>query len=106
MKWISVKDRTPELHQVVLVWSSAVWLASYAQSIGQESFWNCAEYDDSCFMSDLVTHWMPLPDRPDRDESEEVSNRCSCAHFNQEGGKCPYEANYPACSEKCAVRKS
>ena len=63
VQWISVKDRLPEPNTWVLVYSK------------QGSYMNLkVDYitrDGSWFNSLLVTHWMPLPQKP---ESEDDNN--------------------------------
>lgn len=73
MKWISVKDRLPEITEVVL------------------TFWNCGKYSVMCYtgnegkswynekgkyenvyhnvgagLFECITHWMPLPEPPNK----------------------------------------
>ena len=72
-EWISVKDKLPEAHGVYIVYvkdenspyGEGIWyknivaLAEYA--FGEWTWYeNGNEYD----ITDIVTHWMPLPDPP------------------------------------------
>jgi len=57
-EWISVEDRLPEKPRLVLVWEGEVEFGNY-----QHNRWNVWTRDDFS-VSNLVTHWMPLPEPP------------------------------------------
>ena len=62
-KWISVEDRLPPVAE----WSQD-WVLCYTEEGGIV----CGKYDGGDIFFDayhdqgLITHWMPLPDPPDR----------------------------------------
>lgn len=64
--WISVKDRLPEVGEHVLVFSPIT-------GIKNDFIYRALEENDAAedmfFRSGRVTHWMPLPQKP---ESEDV----------------------------------
>lgn len=71
MEWISVKDRLPELETWVLAYSAKDDLIACSFTrIGNQHpiIWNLLSSGCGCCDSDLeeVTHWMPLPDKPDQ----------------------------------------
>lgn len=68
MTWINVKDRLPELEEIVLVFLNNAKhpeiRMGWRESICDETLWlsphcNCNEYPDK-----EVTYWMELPDYP------------------------------------------
>ncbi len=58
-KWVSVKDRLPEVNESVLVCDGAeIWVDYMYKSHDDERlYFSVVEYG--------VTHWMPLPDMPE-----------------------------------------
>ena len=71
MEWISVKDRLPELDTWVLAYSTKNDLIACSfRTIGNHFpiIWNLLSSGCGCCDSDLgdVTHWMPLPDKPNQ----------------------------------------
>lgn len=76
-KWISVKDRLPEIGKSVLIY--------YPKWDGDEI--QVAKLEDDGMMFDIcgefnigtgvVTHWMPLPQPPKESGVEWVDNKCS-----------------------------
>lgn len=62
--WISVKDRLPELYMDVLVFAKGgiidVDCLEHIMSWGEEGF---------CKYGYNVTHWMPLPEAPEREDN-------------------------------------
>jgi hypothetical protein len=69
MKWISVKDRLPEVLDEVWVWvqfhatDDASGDISWLDSDGIWAMGSAKNYE--------VTHWMPLPVPPNYDEEED-----------------------------------
>lgn len=74
MKWISVKDRVPEIkikdHSSILIMlysSDCIFIGLYCdgKSGNQKGFYNF-DYDFEDWVPvDHITHWMPLPDPPE-----------------------------------------
>lgn len=61
-EWISIKDKQPEVHQIVVLYSAGTY---YPPTIG---FWECEHGyctvngdERTCWN---VTHWLPLPEMP------------------------------------------
>lgn len=63
MKWISVKDRLPEEDQEVLATNGKYY---HIGKMGFDSI-GCGDCGYSCGIRGDETHWMPLPNAPDRD---------------------------------------
>ena len=63
-EWVSVEERLPEGHAQVLMWS-AKWNIAEAGSYYNKHFWVYSEIGDG-YIADNITHWMPLPEPPDR----------------------------------------
>jgi len=68
-KWISVKDKLPEIGDEVLTFNeeNCIWLDFYVDldmgdNTSKPMFWS--EKDDL----GAITHWMPLPDPPENEE--------------------------------------
>ena len=65
MKWISVEDRLPPIRESVLY-----LLHDYDMDIGVYSRtkkeWCVDSTDDYYWNKEDVTHWMPLPEPPDK----------------------------------------
>lgn len=57
--WISVKDRLPEKKGDYLIYNTdgTVWLYWYDKEYKE---W----YDSSGYLTESVTHWMPMPEAP------------------------------------------
>lgn len=60
-KWVRVEDALPEIHERVLVWAkeghgtiASYWTAIYLGN----------NYFSSSTHSDNITHWQPLPPKP------------------------------------------
>lgn len=59
MKWISVKDQLPEHNQVCIVWvPSLVTIAEYHEHRDEWQYMNRKYSRD-------ITHWQPLPEKPE-----------------------------------------
>ena len=65
-EWISVKDRLPEKGQGVLCFCAGN-LANFYMWTGEEweDSYGYYEYDD------IISHWMPLPEPPEKNNEEE-----------------------------------
>ena len=65
-KWISVKDRLPKENQGVLVWSKRAEQVQSAYLVNG----NLVTIHDHLIGLDLeFSHWMPLPEPPDKEEA-------------------------------------
>lgn len=66
MEWISVKDRLPEEGVPVLVCRLIMTSVKYQQ----EAVYIEEDWQDGIYFYGIsnVTHWMPLPEPPDRKE--------------------------------------
>jgi len=63
--WISIKDRLPELHQYVLTWTTDAddnYIVSMAVWNGDRKGGRFIA--DNGYRDTDVTHWMPLPEKP------------------------------------------
>ena len=62
--WISVKDRMPEPEEKVIIWTKTDCMR-YAQyhDDGSNNPWYVYE-DDARAWTNVITHWMPLPEPP------------------------------------------
>ena len=58
-KWISVKDKLPELFNPVMIWDS---LETVVIGYLSDASWYAYCVDDDPLLE--VTHWMPLPEPP------------------------------------------
>lgn len=61
-EWISVKDRLPEEYTRVLTYSHADGVMIGGMDCDGEF------YFPYCLLPDEPTHWMPLPEPPERDD--------------------------------------
>jgi hypothetical protein len=66
MKWISVKERLPELDRIVMAYRSECIKAMITKyrTHGDISF---EAWTDGNYKIEGVTHWMPLPEPPKED---------------------------------------
>lgn len=68
-EWISVKERTPEVGQIVVGWLSKRKEPSCVRfeidDIGP-IYWELVQFDIFDDRQDLVSHWMPLPSPPNQ----------------------------------------
>lgn len=66
-EWISVADRLPTVDEEVLMYAElgSMVVGAY-KHIGNMHFWVYSDGDDFYgFVGDEITHWMPLPNRPE-----------------------------------------
>jgi len=63
MKWISVKERLPEMDKVVLV-SNGILVYPSHRGISDEGY--CWYNWGGISEKEDVTHWMPLPEPPQK----------------------------------------
>jgi len=71
MKWISVKDRLPNIRDVVLVYynSGMYCVMCYCGDDGKLWFGKSGHYENvyherGIDLFECITHWMPLPEPP------------------------------------------
>ena len=70
MDWIKIEDQVPEDGQLVLTYfevlNNKIEISTYKNLVGtdREIFGHNLFYNKSGFLTDDVTHWMPLPDPP------------------------------------------
>jgi len=70
MDWIKIEDQTPEDGQVVLTYfkelNNPIEISVYKNLVGtdDEIFGHNCFSNKSGWLTDDVTHWMPLPDPP------------------------------------------
>lgn len=57
--WISVKDRLPEVDELVQLWNRR-WIVGKRRLVGETTLWHYQ--GDSLYTYDAPTHWMPLPE--------------------------------------------
>lgn len=61
-EWISVKDRLPELHHIVIIYDGYdVGAGSYQGNDDKGQIWMGDDFSD---YNPEVTYWMPLPEPP------------------------------------------
>lgn len=68
MKWISVKERLPEIDLYVLIFcpKSSIQIASLQRRCDSYNLqWILDQPCDEYSADGFVTHWMPLPDFPE-----------------------------------------
>ena len=66
-EWVSVEEKLPEDNTQVLMWS-ARWKIAEAGSYYNQHFWVYREIGDG-YIADNITHWMPLPSPPDKEQT-------------------------------------
>lgn len=70
MDWIKIEDQVPEDGQVVITYfeelNNKIEISTYKNLVGTEDemFGHNMFYNKSGWLTDDVTHWMPLPDPP------------------------------------------
>lgn len=65
-EWASVKEKLPEGHAQVLMWS-ARWKIAEAGNYYNKHFWVYSEIGDG-YIAEDITYWMPLPTPPEKEE--------------------------------------
>lgn len=68
MEWISVKEKKPEINQIVVAWLHNLKEPScvlYTQDKHGDLWNDLVEGDIWDYREDLVSHWMPLPNPPE-----------------------------------------
>lgn len=67
-EWISVNDRLPDKYVNVLVYTECkdIFTAAAVETGAESIKWE----DDYGYLDDDVTHWMPLPEPPKRDDAD------------------------------------
>lgn len=90
MEWISIKEKLPRPLENVMVYSKSqgVWLGFYEPNIYDVEN-NTSFYlrDDLGLYCD-ITHWMPLPEEPEEELSEEEKAKqalISCGILDKDG---------------------
>ena len=69
MNWISVKDRLPESGQEVLIYDSHANIIGQGNKILQCEWYRTTYVNGNSRCGEpiaTVTHWMPLPDKPNK----------------------------------------
>ena len=77
MNWISVEDKLPKVNGTYIIYAPD-GNSAYGEGIWYENIVVLAEYafgswwwrenSDDFDITDLVTHWMPLPESPQMEE--------------------------------------
>lgn len=62
MDWISVKDRLPEIYERVIYYVPG-WGIYYGNR-QEDDTWDAPDVFGPPWLSESVTHWMPLPEPP------------------------------------------
>ena len=62
-EWISVDNKMPSEDVTVLLWAQGYWAQGYSVGFYQHGQW-LDEADHEIMQG--VTHWMPLPEPPER----------------------------------------
>lgn len=72
-EWISVEDKMPEAYGVYIVYvkdenspyGEGIWYENIV-TLAEYAFdeWTWDEHGNEYDITDIVTHWMPLPDPP------------------------------------------
>jgi len=68
MKWISVKERLPEMDEWVLIDGPEVCKRIDPPSSNWKEGYAWKRIHESFYSPDDVTHWMPLPEPPKENE--------------------------------------
>jgi len=85
MKWISVKDRMPEIHEDCIIWIIEDNCAYFANRDRDEwaegkPYW-CAPEHPKGWEDDEISHWMYLDDIPKPDL--DICDTTVCIHFKE-----------------------
>ena len=68
-EWILCSERTPEINTPVLVYCFGQVLRAQRKWILISEVWDCGQLE--LLPDDEVTHWMPLPEMPEKVSVEE-----------------------------------
>ena len=87
--WIPVADATPDAGQKVMVYISAfsgglVDTATFRGGVFTGSHWHCEQ--------EQITHWMPLPEEPEAEQSTEKDVACGRQAAQRADGEDPSPA--------------
>jgi hypothetical protein len=66
-KWIAVTEALPEYTRHAGPYSFVIVLAAYAAGVGEAMFCNDQWFILCGIETSSVTHWMPLPEHPDKE---------------------------------------
>lgn len=67
MEWISVKERTPEIGQIVLAWMSKrkePVVVKFDKDSHGPLYIELVPIDIHCDREDLISHWLPITPPP------------------------------------------
>lgn len=67
MKWIKVEEHLPDIDTICLCWNDRlceIEICRFDGTGGHGPIWE-AVYDYSTSGSEMITHWMQMPERPD-----------------------------------------
>lgn len=95
-QWISVEDRMPNKYKLVIITDGEHVEEGYINNYGIWSFGNGLRWETSL---KAVTHWMPLPEPPDkRYKCRYADDNGVCSKLSGNGeiiycmeGPCPYD---------------
>ena len=74
MKWISVKEKLPDIAKYVIVFQKIgiIRLATRQKYYNNDSWW--WDINGYCFSSEDIAYWMDLPDPPEKEEKNGTSS--------------------------------
>jgi hypothetical protein len=64
-RWISCSDRLPEAGMPVLIYACKHRVTAYYDSC--KNLFRLTENDNLYYIAEYVTHWMPLPEPPEKE---------------------------------------
>lgn len=67
-EWISVKDRLPEKSASVLICATGHRVTAYYDKV--KEVFRLTEDENLYYLTEYVTHWMPLPEPPESEDAE------------------------------------
>lgn len=72
MEWIKCSERLPKNNEYVLVWdSSYIFISKFVQTTDKRHKIRSGYFEDNHGYMNIVTHWMPLPELPPKNEEEQ-----------------------------------